>query len=222
MAIRVSFGIPGLLLAIAVAVCAVPAASRADEYRVVNVDRGDSLNVRAGPAVGFPVIGRLPHNARGIRMLRACVGTWCPISKGSVIGWANMRFLAPDTGSAEAGPETTAVPTRRVLPDGTLELRFADGTLRHRLPDGKLEIVRPDGTKSTFTFLQTPGADLPPLPSEFSEWGTRVNDNLLAILTNILSADELTAYKQTEEGKDFYSVMNWRLRSLEFLTVPAS
>lgn len=221
MAISVRFGVLSLLLAIAIGLFIAPTESRADGYRVVGVGDGDSLNVRAGPAVGFPIVGRLPHDAHGVRVMRPCFVNWCRVSRGSLVGWANMRFLKRDT-EPEATPTATPEPTRTVLPDGTLELRFADGTKRHRLPDGQLEIVHPDGSKSKFTFLQTPGADLPPLPSEYSDWATQVNDDLLAILTNILTPDEFTAYTQTEEGKDFYGVMSWRLRSIQFLTVPAS
>ncbi len=219
MAISARFGAFGLPFAVAVLLSAATSGASASGYRVVGVESSDVLNVRAGPAVSFPVVGTLAPDARGVRMMRPCFVNWCRVSRGSVVGWANMRFLEPDT---EAEAPAADEPTRTVLPDGTLELRFADGTRRHRLPDGQLEIVHPDGTKSKFAFLQTPGADLPPLPSEFSDWGVQVNDDLLAILTNILTPDEFTAYRQTEEGKDFYGVMNWRLRSIQFLTVPAS
>jgi Bacterial SH3 domain len=221
MAVSARFGIPGLLLAIAAVLCALPSVSRADGYRVVDVAGSDSLNVRAGPSASFPVVGTFPPDARGVRVMRPCLVNWCRVSRGSVIGWANMRFLAPDT-EPEAPAATMPEPTRTVLPDGTLELRFVDGTRRHMLPDGQLEVVHPDGSKSKFAFVQTPGADLPPLPSEFSGWATRVNDDLLGILTNILTPDEFTAYKQTEAGKDFYGVLSWRLRSIQFLTAPVS
>ncbi len=202
-----------------------------DTYRVVGVESPDVLNVRAGPSTGFPVVGTLPPHTGGIQRLGECVDRWCPISRRGLTGWVNARFLAAETEAPAEAAETeppaeeeasATAATRAVLPDGTLELRFSDGTKRRRLPNGNLAIVRPDGTITNLTFLQTPGADLPPLPSEFSDWGTRLNDELLSILTNILTPAELTAYRQTETGKSFYEITSWRLRSIEFLTAPTS
>lgn len=194
-----------------------------ETYRVVGVAPGDWLNVRAGPARSFPVVGRLERDATGIRRSGECRDNWCRVSHGAVRGWVNSRFLAVEEEEATAEVETsTPGVVRSVLPDGTLELRFPDGTARRRLPDGNMEIVRPDGTTSKFTYLQAPGADLPPLPSEYADWGTRLNNDLLRILTNILTPEELIAYQQTEQGKSFYEVTNWRLLSIQFLTAPTS
>jgi hypothetical protein len=196
--------------------------ARADDtYRVVDVVSPDVLNVRAGPSTSFPVIGTLEPDSGGIHIIGDCRDRWCPVQRGSVMGWASAKFLAvEDEPTQPPAAETNA--TRTVLPDGTLELRFANGTKRRRLPDGGLEVVRPDGTTSKFAFLQAPGADLPPLPTEYADWGTRLNSDLLSILNNILTPDEMTAYKQTEEGKSFYELTNWRLLSIQFLTAPTS
>lgn len=220
---RIAFRLPLLATGAIIAVLFVAATAWAqDAYRVVGVESPDVLNVRAGPSTGFPVVGTIPPGTGGIQIVGECAQRWCPISHGGLMGWVNSRFLAVEAEAPAEVEASAAGVTRAVLPDGTLELRFSDGTARRRLPNGNLALVRADGTVSTLTFLQAPGADLPPLPAEFADWGTRVNDELLSILTNILSPGELAAYQQTEQGKTFYELTSWRLRSIEFLTSPTS
>ena len=43
-------------------------------------------------------------------------------------------------------------------------------------------------------------------------------NDLLAILRNILTDAEFEAYQQTEADKGYYERINWRLRSIQFLT----
>ncbi len=64
--------------------------------------------------------------------------------------------------------------------------------------------------------------DLPPLPPDLANWGTRLGDSLLAILGNILTTKEMDQYLQTEVGMSYYELVQWRLRSIAFLTRPAS
>jgi hypothetical protein len=205
------------------------AAQPAETYRVVGVGTNDVLNIRTGPSVSFPIAGAMPPDARGIRGLGSCVEGWCPVRFGSVTGWSSARFLAvdsDDSGSAEptpgAGEPDDTAATRRVLEDGTLEIRFADGSARRRLPTGQLQNVRPDGTVTTLTFVQTQTADLPPLPAQYEQWGSRLGSELLSILGNILTSAEMEAYLQTEAGKGYYELVDWRLRSIEFLMIPGS
>ena len=40
--------------------------------------------------------------------------------------------------------------------------------------------------------------------------------------SNILSETEFNAYMQTEGGKTYYQIVDWRLRSIQFLTLPSS
>ena len=229
------FFVAQLVLLAAGCALAIPGRAAAEDfYRVVGVEGEDVLNVRAGPSTHFPVVGTIPRDGRGIAAIGRCIERWCPVRYGPVTGWSSARFLAPDTepggaggvadtepGSAEGAP-AAGLAARRVLDDGTLEIRFADGSGRRRLPDGRLQIVRPDGTLAPLAFVNVPSADPPPLPAEYAGWGTRVGDDLLGILRNILTPAEMEAYLQTEEGKNFYQLLNWRLRSISFLTVPAS
>jgi hypothetical protein len=197
----------------------------ADTYRVVNVRPGDQLNIRAGPSARFPVLGRLGRNAAGIQALGDCVEGWCPVRGGFLLGWANGDFLERESQDSEpsaAAEESPDEPASTVLPDGTLEYRYADGRVRRRLPTGSEQILWPDGRVTSVATLQVQLADLPPLPAEFTGWGGRLGDDLLQVLVNILTPAEMEAYRQTEEGKSFYELLDWRLRSIRFLTAPQS
>jgi uncharacterized protein YraI len=208
-------------------VLAVTCARAADTFRVVNVPPGDVLNIRAGPDVSFPVLGTLPRNARGVPALGECVEGWCPLRRGVVLGWSSGRYLrregsAPDQQASGGQPAPAAAGAGTVLPDGTLERLYPDGRRVRRLPSGRLQTIWPDGSVSQATFVQVPIATLPALPAELSTWGSNVEDELLTILDNILTDPEMEAYRTTEEGKGFYQLLDWRLRSIHFLTTPAS
>ena len=203
------------------------AAQPAESYRVVGVDADDVLNIRTGPSASFPVVGVMPPDARGIGGLGSCVEGWCPVRYGSVTGWSSARFLAADSEAPAPAEQATeeqdsSIVSRRVLEDGTLEIRYADGRARRRLPNGQLQNVMPDGTTQPSVFFQVPSADLPPLPSQYEQWGSRLGGELLSILNNILTGAEMEAYLQTEAGKGYYELVDWRLRSIAFLTTPNS
>ncbi len=62
-------------------------------YRVVAVDYDDVLNIRAGPSMGYPVVGEIPPSGRGVRLTGPCRG-WCPIIYNGASGWVYARHLA--------------------------------------------------------------------------------------------------------------------------------
>ncbi len=62
-------------------------------YKVVNVAAHDVLKIRSGPKADLPVVGTIPHNARGIRLVGSCTGQWCHINYGGNQGWVNRLFL---------------------------------------------------------------------------------------------------------------------------------
>lgn len=106
-------------LALILGVCAGAAMAEADgpdAWRVTGVAPDDSLNLRAGPGVDYPVIDTLAHDARGLTAI-TCVpllsyadwerfqGTdlpprWCLVSQDLTRGWAAGRFLAEDVAAA--------------------------------------------------------------------------------------------------------------------------
>ncbi|GGX62681.1 CARDB domain-containing protein [Saccharospirillum salsuginis] len=135
-----------------------------------------------------------------------------------------LRVIEPeraDPGPPPATPETpvdTSDATRTILEDGSIVLTWPDGSQRRLRPDGLVEYIQPDGTVLSPIAIQIQGAALPELPESLSDWGRFLADDLLAILGNILTDAELEAYQQTEADKDYYERINWRLRSIQFLT----
>lgn len=63
-------------------------------YRVTDVASDDVLNIRSGPDSTRTIIGTIPPNGRGVRIVGTCVGQWCPISYQRASGWVSRRFLA--------------------------------------------------------------------------------------------------------------------------------
>lgn len=122
-----------------------------------------------------------------------------------------MLTVVPGPASPQPGP------TRRVLADGTLEISYPDGLRRQLRPDGKVITIAPDGSITVPFAIQVQPAALPQLPAELADWGSEVNDRLLGIVRSLLSEAEFQAYRQTEAGKSFYELMDWRLRSIGFL-----
>jgi heat shock protein HslJ len=89
-----------------------------DHYRITGIDAGSALNMRTGPGLDAPVIGRIPAGSDGIANF-GCVGgmslaewseateqereaarleRWCLVGHDRLIGWSNGAFLA------EGGP----------------------------------------------------------------------------------------------------------------------
>ena len=64
-------------------------------YRVVYVAPDDVLNMRSGPSVGYPIVGRIPPSGRGVRLLGHC-REWCPVSYNGASGWVNPIYLAAE------------------------------------------------------------------------------------------------------------------------------
>jgi uncharacterized protein YgiM (DUF1202 family) len=75
---------------------ATPAAAPAT-YRVVNIASRDFLNLRQGPGSGYPLVGKIRPNTRGIRLMRrkTTIGStiWQEISVGGYTGWVNLTYL---------------------------------------------------------------------------------------------------------------------------------
>jgi uncharacterized protein YraI len=81
-------------------------------YRVVYVAPDDALNMRAGPSVGYAIVGRIPPGGRGVRVVGHC-REWCPVSYNGASGWVNPLYLAAEPSSLQReGPEEPAVAPR--------------------------------------------------------------------------------------------------------------
>jgi len=99
-----------------------------DFFKVTGIAPSKALNLRAGPGINHPVIGRISSGTDGIRNL-GCEGglnladwqsaslaeraaalrqRWCRVSVGALEGWAAGRFLAEGSGSEEKSTPQTA------------------------------------------------------------------------------------------------------------------
>lgn len=75
---------------------------RMPSFSVVRVAHDDVLNVRVGPSEYHQRVGALPPNGRGVRIIGACRGLWCPVRYGRLSGWVNSYYLAAELPSASA------------------------------------------------------------------------------------------------------------------------
>jgi len=147
---------------------------------------------------------------------------------GAAIGCIRANYVYRinqfDETTGGGASRSTSGPARfssaKVLPDGTIERRTPDGSRIRRLPNGETERYRPDGTEIIIMKIETQPATLPPLPAPLENWGTALESTLLEILNNILTDAEYPAYLATETGKHDYELVDWRLRSIAFLTQP--
>lgn len=105
-----------------------------------------------------------------------------------------------------------------VLEDGTIVMSYPDGSQRRLPPDGPIEYVSPDGLVMVPYAMQVEGDELPELPEPLVGWAEFLAADLLSIVGNILTDAELAAYRQTESDKNIYELIDWRLRSIRFLT----
>lgn len=105
-------------------------------YRVVGVEAGDVLNVRAHPGTGSPIVGELAPDAEGIVVagtrMRLDGGVWWQVAAPEGIGWVNARHLAPD-GTPLA--ERESFPLRCVGTEPFWNARIEGGEARFETPE---------------------------------------------------------------------------------------
>lgn len=75
------------------AVVVPPAPTAHGEVCVINVAKGDTLKVRAGPGPDQTLRFGFPPGACGVRITGPCTDGWCPVEYRSYRGWAEQRFL---------------------------------------------------------------------------------------------------------------------------------
>ena len=71
-----------------------PKGSAPESFRVTGVAEDDVMNVRNGPSADHSVIGTIPPDAAGIKIVGSCVSAWCPIQHRGIIGWVNSVYLS--------------------------------------------------------------------------------------------------------------------------------
>ncbi len=60
---------------------------------IVDVEKGDTLKVRAGPGPNQVLRFGFPAGACGVRIAGECVAGWCRVDYRGYSGWAEQRFL---------------------------------------------------------------------------------------------------------------------------------
>jgi uncharacterized protein YgiM (DUF1202 family) len=65
-----------------------------EEHCVVNIPTTDTLNLRAGPGTGHPVLASLRYAQCGVILTDDCQGNWCPVENGHHAGWVHRRYLS--------------------------------------------------------------------------------------------------------------------------------
>lgn len=70
-------------------------------YQVAGVDEDDVLNIRNGPSEDHDAVGAIPPTARGVKIVGNCEDDWCPVTHGSMKGWVNSYYLAPEPAPLE-------------------------------------------------------------------------------------------------------------------------
>jgi hypothetical protein len=126
------------------------------------------------------------------------------------------------TPPGEAGQ--TGAPERRILPDGSIELHYPDGTIR-KLFGGGETITRPDGTVSTMLYqnAQPPTPPTAPPDSTHAKWLDAENERLLGIMRTLVGNDEPSIQNYLErEGSDrtVYEQIDARTQAVGWLVRP--
>jgi N-acetylmuramoyl-L-alanine amidase len=70
--------------------------AKAATYHVVAVATNDVLNIRSGPSPDLDVVGAIPPDGRGVRIVGSCRGQWCEINYRGTEGWVNTQYLASE------------------------------------------------------------------------------------------------------------------------------
>jgi N-acetylmuramoyl-L-alanine amidase len=65
-------------------------------YKVTNVAADDVLNIRSGPNADLTIVGTIPPDGRGVRIIGACTGQWCQVDYSGTQGWVNRHFLTSE------------------------------------------------------------------------------------------------------------------------------
>jgi hypothetical protein len=72
----------------------LPTASLPKSFSVYGVGEDDVLNMRSGPSEDYAIVGVIPPNGSGVRMVGGCIAVWCEIQFRNTRGWVNRYYLA--------------------------------------------------------------------------------------------------------------------------------
>lgn len=122
---------------------------------------------------------------------------------------------APQTGAGSSNPKQ--VVKRTILPDGTVEIHYADGIIEQR-SSGGVTTIFPDGRPpQRMVFVTTQGPEPPVLPSDpdvLQRWRDALNASLLSVISGMVANDPaaLQALQGQESQLTVYQQINLRMK----------
>jgi hypothetical protein len=140
--------------------------------------------------------------------------------------WRRSRASGEAPAPPGAAPQTLEprrVVKRTILPNGTVEIRYADGTIEQR-SSGGMTIIFPDGRPpARLAFTDAPGPEPPLMPTDpdlLRQWREYHNKQLLAIISTIVVSDPaaLQALRDQESQKSVYQQINLRAQIISRLS----
>lgn len=126
-------------------------------------------------------------------------------------------------GAATQTTEPKRVVKRTILPNGTVEIRYADGIIEQRSSGGRT-IIFPDGRPpQRLAFTDVPGPEPPLLPTDpdlLRQWREYHNKQLLDIISTMVASDPaaLQALRDQESQKSVYQQINLRAQIITRLS----
>jgi hypothetical protein len=123
-----------------------------------------------------------------------------------------------------ASPQSSGTAQRTILPDGTVEIRYPDGTIK-QLSTGGVTIISPNGQKKKYQFLQVQPDTPPSLPGDEMTvtWLEAHNNSLLDIIRSLVSNSQtaIDNYIQYEgTSSNLYEKINKRTQTIDYLLSP--
>ena len=125
------------------------------------------------------------------------------------------------SGTAVSGAGPSGATSRRIKPDGSAEIKYADGTVKTVTKTG-YTIRHPDGKMTSAIYSQIPPS-FPAIPSDerTARWLTAHADSLLGMIRAV-AGDEgsVNDFLQGEQGLGLWEMMQRQTDALRFLLTP--
>ena len=141
------------------------------------------------------------------------------VNRGSPVTQGGLRVLAQPPSQAPAEP------SRTILENGTVELRYPNGIIRRFFPSCGTETIYPDGRTMRITCVGVQKNELPPLPSQLTDgeldgWVNELSERLLDTIKMLVNEAAVDHFLRVEEGKVLVEKIDMRSRCIEQLLTP--
>lgn len=96
----------------------------ANLQQIVNVDPSDTLNMRAGAGMQYPVVAKIPHNGLTLTTTGRRKNGWAEVGWMGQTGWVNVHFLKPmmNSGASVDAVETQSLDGETAIPRPTKDM----------------------------------------------------------------------------------------------------